>query len=144
MKALVYQGPNQRAWKDVPDPMIEQPTDIVVRVTSSTICGTDLHILKGEPRGARSLGQKGGARHRTLTRHRDRLRCLAGTVAYSTRPLGAGTQTTAPRSDTRRLRPDRGFPKPRGVEQSREPGLRLWAWPPGCLWGDSLAWGRNP
>lgn len=48
MKALVYQGPNQRAWEDVPDPVIEQPTDIVVRITSSTICGTDLHILKGD------------------------------------------------------------------------------------------------
>lgn len=48
MKALVYHGPDQRGWEDVPDPVIEQPTDIVVRIDSSTICGTDLHILKGD------------------------------------------------------------------------------------------------
>ncbi len=48
MKALVYHGPGQRAWEDVPDPVIEQPTDIVVRIDSSTICGSDLHILKGD------------------------------------------------------------------------------------------------
>jgi alcohol dehydrogenase len=48
MKALVYHGPGERAWEDVPDPVIEQPTDIVVRIESSTICGTDLHILKGD------------------------------------------------------------------------------------------------
>jgi alcohol dehydrogenase len=48
MQALVYHGPGKRAWEDVPDPRIEQPTDIVVRVVSSTICGTDLHILKGD------------------------------------------------------------------------------------------------
>ncbi len=48
MKALVYNGPNQRAWEDVPDPTVEQPTDVVVHIDSSTICGTDLHILKGD------------------------------------------------------------------------------------------------
>jgi len=48
MKALVYHGPGQRAWEDVPDPVIELPTDIVVRIDSSTICGSDLHILKGD------------------------------------------------------------------------------------------------
>ena len=48
MKALVYHGPGERAWEDVPDPVIEQPTDVVVRIESSTICGTDLHILKGD------------------------------------------------------------------------------------------------
>jgi alcohol dehydrogenase len=48
MKALVYHGPGERAWEDVSDPGIEQPTDIVVRIDSSTICGTDLHILKGD------------------------------------------------------------------------------------------------
>ena len=48
MKALVYHGPGQRAWKDVPDASIEEPTDVVVRIDSSTICGTDLHILKGD------------------------------------------------------------------------------------------------
>jgi alcohol dehydrogenase len=48
MKALVYHGPGQRSWDDVPDPTIEAPTDIVVRIDTSTICGTDLHILKGD------------------------------------------------------------------------------------------------
>jgi alcohol dehydrogenase len=48
MKALVYHGPGQRAWEQVPDPGLEQPTDVIVRIDSSTICGTDLHILKGD------------------------------------------------------------------------------------------------
>jgi len=48
MKALVYHGPGQRAWEDVPDPRIEAPTDVVVKIDSTTICGTDLHILKGD------------------------------------------------------------------------------------------------
>src|SRR6185369_14191194 len=48
MKALVYHGPGKRAWEYVPDPVIREPTDAIVRVDSSTICGTDLHILKGD------------------------------------------------------------------------------------------------
>ena len=48
MKALVYHGPGQRGWDTVADPAIIDPTDVVVRVDSSTICGTDLHILKGD------------------------------------------------------------------------------------------------
>src|SRR6478735_4334948 len=48
MKALIYQGPGQRAWETVPDPSIVAPTDAIVRIESSTICGTDLHILKGD------------------------------------------------------------------------------------------------
>ena len=48
MKALVYHGPGQRAWEEVPDPVIEEPTDVVVRIDTSTICGSDLHILKGD------------------------------------------------------------------------------------------------
>jgi len=48
MKALVYHGLGQREWEEVPDPVIEQPTDIVVRIETSTICGSDLHILKGD------------------------------------------------------------------------------------------------
>jgi len=48
MKALVYHGPGQRGWDSVDDPSIIDPTDIVVRIDSSTICGTDLHILKGD------------------------------------------------------------------------------------------------
>jgi alcohol dehydrogenase len=48
MKALVYHGPGQRGWDSVDDPAIIDQTDIVVRIDSSTICGTDLHILKGD------------------------------------------------------------------------------------------------
>ena len=62
MKALVYHGPGQRSWDDVPDPTIEAPTDIVVRIDASTICGTDLHILKGdvpEVRPGTILGHEG-------------------------------------------------------------------------------------
>jgi alcohol dehydrogenase len=48
MKALVYHGPGNRAWESVPDPTIQEPTDIVVKIDATTICGTDLHILKGD------------------------------------------------------------------------------------------------
>jgi alcohol dehydrogenase len=48
MKALVYHGPGQSAWEDKPRPGIQDPGDAIVRITSSTICGTDLHILKGD------------------------------------------------------------------------------------------------
>ena len=48
MKALVYHGPGQKSWDTVPDPSPAEPTDIVVQVDTTTICGTDLHILKGD------------------------------------------------------------------------------------------------
>jgi alcohol dehydrogenase len=48
MKALVYHGPGQRGWDSVADPGIVDPTDAIVRIDTSTICGTDLHILKGD------------------------------------------------------------------------------------------------
>lgn len=48
MKALVYYGPGKRAWEDVPDPEVTGPDDAVVRVDAFTICGTDLHILRGD------------------------------------------------------------------------------------------------
>jgi alcohol dehydrogenase len=48
MKALVYQGPGTIDWTDVPDPVIQQPTDVIVKIETTTICGTDLHILKGD------------------------------------------------------------------------------------------------
>lgn len=48
MKALVYHGPRAKAWQEVPDPVIRKPTDAIVRVETTTICGTDLHILKGD------------------------------------------------------------------------------------------------
>lgn len=48
MKALVYHGPGNRAWEDAPEPTIQDPTDVIAKVDTTTICGTDLHILKGD------------------------------------------------------------------------------------------------
>lgn len=48
MKALVYEEPGKIAWKDVPDPKIQRPTDVIVKTVATTICGTDLHIIKGD------------------------------------------------------------------------------------------------
>ena len=48
MKALVYHGPGSKAWEDVPDPTLQDPTDVIVKIDTTTICGTDLHILKGD------------------------------------------------------------------------------------------------
>ena len=62
MKALVYHGPGKRAWEDKPRPAIQEPGDAIVRITTSTICGTDLHILKGDLQSVtdgRILGHEG-------------------------------------------------------------------------------------
>jgi alcohol dehydrogenase len=62
MKALVYHGPGQKAWETVPDPKIINSTDVIVKVDTTTICGTDLHILKGDVPGVtdgRVLGHEG-------------------------------------------------------------------------------------
>ncbi len=48
MRALVYHGPGMKAWEDVPKPAILSDTDAIIRVDATTICGTDLHILKGD------------------------------------------------------------------------------------------------
>ncbi len=48
MKALVYHGPGHKAWEEAPKPAIASDTDAIVRVDAVTICGTDLHILKGD------------------------------------------------------------------------------------------------
>src|SRR5690242_14703318 len=48
MKALVYHGPGERSWEEVPDPQVLADTDVIVGVDTVTICGTDLHILKGD------------------------------------------------------------------------------------------------
>jgi alcohol dehydrogenase len=48
MRALVYHGPGRKAWEDVPKPEVTADTDAIVRVDVTTICGTDLHILKGD------------------------------------------------------------------------------------------------
>ena len=48
MKAVVFHGPGEKAWEEVPEPKIVEPGDAIVRVDTTTICGTDLHILKGD------------------------------------------------------------------------------------------------
>jgi len=62
MKALVYSGPGRRAWEEKAKPVVQASTDAVVRITTSTICGTDLHILKGDVptvTSGRILGHEG-------------------------------------------------------------------------------------
>jgi alcohol dehydrogenase len=48
MKALVYRGEGNKEWTEVPDPVLRDSTDAIIRVDAVTICGTDLHILKGD------------------------------------------------------------------------------------------------
>jgi alcohol dehydrogenase len=62
MKALVYKGPGQKSWEEVPNPTIRESTDVIVKMDATTICGTDLHILKGdvpEVEVGRVLGHEG-------------------------------------------------------------------------------------
>jgi alcohol dehydrogenase len=62
MKALVYHGPGKRAWEEKPKATLKESTDAVVRTLRTTICGTDLHILKGdcpEVTDGRALGHEG-------------------------------------------------------------------------------------
>ncbi len=48
MKALVYHGPGKKTWEERPRPEIKEDEDAIVRIMKTTICGTDLHILKGD------------------------------------------------------------------------------------------------
>lgn len=64
MKALVYNGPRDVSVKEVPDPQIEQPTDVLVKITTTNICGSDLHMYdgrtdveKGKVLGHENLGE---------------------------------------------------------------------------------------
>lgn len=62
MKALVYNGPGNKDWAEKEKPAVQKPTDAIVRVTNTTICGTDLHILKGDVPAVtpgRTLGHEG-------------------------------------------------------------------------------------
>jgi alcohol dehydrogenase len=62
MKALVYHGPGQKSWEDKPVPTVKAPTDAVVKIFKTTICGTDLHIMKGdvpEVADGRIIGHEG-------------------------------------------------------------------------------------
>jgi alcohol dehydrogenase len=62
MKALVYRGPGSKAVEDRPKPQIKNPWDAIVKMVKTTICGTDLHILKGDVptcKPGRILGHEG-------------------------------------------------------------------------------------
>src|SRR5471030_1915029 len=62
MKALVYHGPGKRSCEEKPKPVLKDSSDAVVRITRTTICGSDLHILKGDVPTAtagRILGHEG-------------------------------------------------------------------------------------
>jgi len=62
MLALVYKGPGEKAWERVPSPKLQHPTDVIVRIDTTTICGSDLHILKGDVpavKKGRILGHEG-------------------------------------------------------------------------------------
>lgn len=62
MKALVYHGPGQKSWEEKPKPVLQAATDAIVKIYKTTICGTDLHILKGdvpEVTDGRILGHEG-------------------------------------------------------------------------------------
>jgi len=62
MKAVVWHGIGDIRLDDVPDPKVEQPTDAVIRLTASAICGTDLHFMRGTFSGMKPgtiLGHEG-------------------------------------------------------------------------------------
>lgn len=62
MKALVYHGPGKQSWEEKQKPVIIEPTDAIVKITKTTICGTDLHIMKGDVptvTDGRTLGHEG-------------------------------------------------------------------------------------
>lgn len=62
MKALVYHGPGKKAWEEKPKPGINKTTDAIVKILKTTICGTDLHIMKGDVPAVtdgRTIGHEG-------------------------------------------------------------------------------------
>lgn len=62
MKALVYHGPGKKSWEEKPKPALHAPTDAIIKILKTTICGTDLHIMKGdvpEVTDGRIIGHEG-------------------------------------------------------------------------------------
>ncbi|MFU0790196.1 MAG: zinc-dependent alcohol dehydrogenase family protein [Virgibacillus proomii] len=62
MKALIYRGAGKKEWTEKEKPAIQEATDVIVKITKTTICGTDLHILKGDVpavENGRTLGHEG-------------------------------------------------------------------------------------
>ena len=103
MKAVVYQGPFKVAVEDVENPRIEHPNDVIVRITSSAICGSDLHMYEGrtaaEPGivfGHENLGivEEVGAAV-TSIRRGDRVVMPFNVAAASARTASPGTRGSA-------------------------------------------------
>ena len=84
MKALTWQGKRDVRVIDVPDPRIEEPTDAVIKVTSTAICGSDLHLFHNLIHHLIKLhaGIRGNAQRSTLQR-------LMALRTLQTRPLSA-------------------------------------------------------
>ena len=93
MRAIVYHGAGKKDWETVPDPELADPTDAIIRVDAVTICGTDLHILRGDVPdrrggpGPRARGGRHGRGDRVGGRHRPAGRPGAGLVHLGLRPL---------------------------------------------------------
>jgi glutathione-independent formaldehyde dehydrogenase len=95
MRGLVYEGPRDVRVENVPDARIERPTDVLVRITSTNICGSDLHMYEGRTDlnpgmvlGHENLGEvvavgDGVARTRTGTAYACRSRSAAGSAAIA-------------------------------------------------------------
>ena len=139
MKALVYGGPGEKSWTSEPDPVIADPRDAVIQVDAVTICGTDLHILKGdvpETRPGTTLGHEAvgtvvevGAAVTTLSLWMKDVTITTGLVDTASTPtllrmLGAGqldvgrwSRTGSPSTTSKR--PTGSSPTPRTPTRSR-------------------------
>lgn len=74
VQALVYNGPGRKNLEDRAEPKVEAPTDAIVRIIRTTICGTDRHILKGDVATCQPgtvLGHEGGGRRHVRPGGRD-------------------------------------------------------------------------
>ena len=104
MKALVYQGPGCRAWEDRPKPTIMEATDAIVRITTTTICGTDLHILKGDVptvTNGRILGHEGVGMIEELGTNVFSFLAVKRVVAQTERDLDAAARTGSAEQEAR-------------------------------------------
>jgi len=101
MQALVYHGPDRKQWESKPDPKLEHPSDAILQIDTATICGTDLHILKGDvptcAEGAPWATRRSGRWSRPATPWRT---CAKATASWSPASRPAGAASTAGRRCT--------------------------------------------
>ena len=101
MKAVVWHGVGDIRLDDVPEPKIQDPTDAIVRLTASAICGTDLHFIRGTCRAwcrARSSAMRASASSRRSAR--TSATSTSATASSSAPPSPAGSAPTAARATT--------------------------------------------